>query len=199
MADAKVFLVHGWDGSPANNWFPWLKRELEQRGFLVSAPAMPHPQIPTIEDWVSHLSATVGKPDENTYLIGHSMGCQAIARYLERLPARATVGGAVFVAGFLKRLTNIGDSPEEKAVEREWLQTPLDLKKVKNHLSQSVAIFSDDDPWVPLDNQNDFKDELGSSIIIEHAKRHFSNEAGIKELPAALDAVLTMTRDRSQD
>ena len=94
MADAKVFLVHGWDGSPANNWFPWLKRELEQRGFLVSAPAMPHPRMPTIEDWVSHLSATVGKPDENTYLIGHSMGCQAIARYLERLPGLSALPAA---------------------------------------------------------------------------------------------------------
>ena len=196
MKQPRIFLVHGWDGSPANNWFPWLKRELEQRGFLVSAPAMPHPQIPTIEDWVSHLSATVGKPDEDTYLIGHSMGCQAIARYLERLPAGVTVGGAVFVAGFFKRLADIGDSPEEKAVEREWLQTPLDLKKVKTHLSQSVAIFSDDDPWVPLDNQNDFKNELGSKLIIEHEKKHFDNTAGVKELPAALDAVLTMAGGR---
>lgn len=192
MSQQKVFLVHGWGGSPTNNWFPWLKKELERRGFMVSALKMPHAETPTIEDWVSHLATAVKKPDEDIYLVGHSIGCQAIARYLERLPAGAMVGGVVFVAGFFKRLTNIGDDPDDRAIELEWLETPLDLNKVKTHFKQSVAIFSDDDQWVPADNQDDFKSILGSKIIIEHAKRHFSDDSGIKELTAALNAVLTL-------
>ena len=32
-------MVHGWDGNPNNHWFPWLKKELEKRGFEVHVPA----------------------------------------------------------------------------------------------------------------------------------------------------------------
>ncbi len=46
----RVFIVHGWDGSPSNCWFPWLQRELQKRGCAVSVLSMPHPEIPTIVD-----------------------------------------------------------------------------------------------------------------------------------------------------
>jgi len=36
-----IVLVHGWLSSPDQHWFPWLKRELEGRGFHVIAPPMP--------------------------------------------------------------------------------------------------------------------------------------------------------------
>ena len=29
----RVFIVHGWDGYPEEVWFPWLKKELEAKGF----------------------------------------------------------------------------------------------------------------------------------------------------------------------
>lgn len=77
--------------------------------------------------------------------------------------------------------------------DRHWLEAPLDFGKVKARLGKSIAIFSEDDPWVPLDNQNDFRDKLGSKIIIEHAKRHFSGRDGVKELPSALRAVEEIT------
>jgi len=31
----RVFLIHGWEGSPEEGWRPWLKKELEKRGFKV--------------------------------------------------------------------------------------------------------------------------------------------------------------------
>ena len=37
------------------------------------------------------------------------------------------------------------------------------------------TIFSDNDPYVPLDNQDDFKIRLGSKIIIDHNKGHFKH------------------------
>ena len=27
----RVFIIHGWEGHPENAWFPWLKKELEQK------------------------------------------------------------------------------------------------------------------------------------------------------------------------
>src|SRR3989338_6493172 len=89
----RAFIIHGWDGYPDEGWFPWLKAELEKNGFQVHVPAMPESAEPKIETWVSHLSKAVGDVDENTYFVGHSIGCQTILRFLESLPADKKVGG----------------------------------------------------------------------------------------------------------
>lgn len=189
----RVAIVHGWDGTPEEGWFPWLKKELEARGFKVIVPQLPDAGSPRIQTWVPALAAAVGIPDEETYFVGHSMGCQTIARYLESLPESAVVGGVVYVAGFFKRLTNL-EGPNEEAITVPWLQTPLDLTKVKTRAPRSIAIFSDDDPFVPLDNQNDFRDRLHSEIIVEHGKNHFNESSGFLELPVALESLLKLAR-----
>jgi hypothetical protein len=188
----RVFIIHGWDGYPEENWFPWLKKELESKGFEVYVPQLPDSGIPRIQKWIPKLAETVGNADEQTYFIGHSLGCQTIARYLESLPKNIKVGGAVFVAGFFKRLTGPEDEPGVPETDRHWLDTPLDLEKVKSHLPKSIAIFSDNDPYVPLDNQDDFRDKLGSRIIIEHNMYHFSKSHGITQLPIALESLLNI-------
>ena len=188
----RVFIFHGWDGYPEEGWFPWLKKELETRGFEVIVPQFPQPEEPRIVSWVSKVREVVGVPDKDTYLIGHSMGCQAIIRFLEKLPEGAIVGGAIFVAGFLKRLTNLESDELVRDVVQEWLSAPIDLEKAKSHLLKSVAIFSDNDPYVPVDNRAEFEERLGSKIIIEHGRGHFSGSTGTKELPAVLDALREM-------
>lgn len=190
----RVYIIHGWEGYPEENWFPWLKHELEARGFEVYVPQMPDAKSPRIEKWVPAITRIVINPDKDTYFIGHSMGCQAIARYLETLPENTKIGGVIFVAGFFKRLTGLGEEPEYEAVEKDWLKTPIDLTKIKNHLSHSVAIFSDDDPYVPLDNQDDFRDKLKSKIIVQHKMNHFSGNWGVTELPVVLEELLKMTK-----
>lgn len=184
---SRVIIVHGWDGTPRDGWFPWLKKELQARGFSVAVPQLPDPGKPRIDSWVSKLAETVGTPDAQTYFVGHSMGCQAIARYLESLPAGTKVGGAVFVAGFFKHLSGLENDPATRETDRHWLTAPLDLERARKHLPKSVAIFSDDDPWVPLDNQDDFRDKLGSEIVVEHGKGHFS---GVRDKALSVSVVL---------
>lgn len=190
----RVFIVHGWGGYPLEGWFPWLKAELEMKGFSVAVPQMPDTDNPRIESWVPALAIAVGVADADTYFVGHSMGCQTIARYLEALPEGVRVDGAVFVAGFFKQLTNIEeDGPDAVTIAAAWLDTPLDFMKIKSHVPKSVAVFSDNDPYVPLDNQDDFRNKLGSEIIIEKNAGHFSGSDGIVELPKALNAVLSLS------
>ena len=53
---------------------------------------MPEPEFPRIQNWIPAIAKIVGTPDEQTYFVGHSMGNQAIARYLETLPAEVKIG-----------------------------------------------------------------------------------------------------------
>ena len=97
----RVFIIHGWDGYPEEGIFPWLKKELQNRGFSVFNPSMPELLRPKIKVWVEFLKEQVGALDENTFLFGHSIGAQIILRYLESLPEDTKIGGAVFLAGWI--------------------------------------------------------------------------------------------------
>ena len=178
----RVFIIHGWDGSPTNCWFPWLKNELEKKNFTVEVLSMPDPERPKINDWVNCLSDAVGEPDVNTYFVGHSMGCQTILRYIEKIGK--PIGGIVCVAGFFKLLYLTTD--EEKEIAKPWLETPIDFEKIKKQTDKIVAIFSDNDPDVDLINKELFEKNLGAKTLVEHNKGHFSDDAGIKELSSVL-------------
>jgi predicted alpha/beta hydrolase family esterase len=185
----RAVIVHGWGGTPEEGWLPWLKHQLEQRGFSVEVPSMPETGTPKPEIWVPHLAVVVGTPDEGTILIGHSMGCQTILRYLESLPTNVRVGGAVLVAGF----TQIsGLTPEEEVVWKPWARAPLDLARAREHVRSVTALFSDNDPNVPLTNVEVFRRELGANTVTLRNRRHFSGDDGAVDLPEALDAVLTI-------
>lgn len=189
----RVFIVHGWGGFPAEGWFPWLKAELEKRGFDVQVPAMPHPETPTIEDWVSALVAAVGnKPDGQTYLVGHSMGCQTIMRYLASLPSGTSIGGALFVAGFF---TLRALDAEEKVVAQPWLDTAINTARIRATTKNFAAIFSPTDRWVPIENKKFFEEKLGATTAIVDGKEgnHFGGSDGVTELPKALELVLAMS------
>ena len=186
----RVFIIHGWDGYPEEGCFPWLKKELEERGFQVFNPAMPESIRPKIETWVPFLSKLIGTPDEETTLFGHSIGSQTIMRYLETLPKNMKINKVVFLAGWVNLTEEANEDDEDKGIAKPWLETPIDWEKVKSHANKFIAIFSDNDPLVPLSDSEIFKDKLGAEIIIEKNKGHFSGSDGITELPSALEAIL---------
>lgn len=186
----RAFLIHGWSGHIENGIFPWLKENLEKRGFVVYAPKMPDPGNPKINTWVPFLSEQIGVPNENTFLFGHSMGVQAILRYLESISSGSKIGGAVFLAGFTHLTDEAYEEEEDQEIAKPWLGTPINWNKVKSSVGKFIAIFSDNDPFVPLSDSDIFKENLGAKIIIENRKGHFSDSDGIKELPSALSSVL---------
>ncbi len=193
----RVFIIHGWGGYPEEGWFPWLKKELEKNGFKVFVPAMPNTDEPKIDEWVNFIADLVKEPDENTYFIGHSIGAQAILRYLERLDNKK-IGGAIFVAGWfhLSEFTFKEEPSKEeegRIIAKPWLETPINFEKVKKTTNNFVAIFSDSDPYVPIEDKNIFEEKLGAEIIIEHTKGHFSGSDGIYDLPIVLDSLLKMS------
>jgi predicted alpha/beta hydrolase family esterase len=53
---------------------------LSERGIQAYVPEMSDPEEPSISEWVPYLSQNVGGLDEDTYFIGHRVGCQAILR-----------------------------------------------------------------------------------------------------------------------
>lgn len=178
----RVFLIHGWEGKPDNHWFPWLSWELKARGFEVYALTMPHPDKPRVSEWIAEIKNAVGRPNKETYFVGHSLGCIAILRYIVTLPKTAKVGGCVFVAGFCGDL----GIPEIA----EFTSLPLDMEMAKNHCPNFVTIFSDNDEYVPMERSLEFQKTLGAKAILERGKGHFSKDEGVDALPSVFKSLI---------
>lgn len=182
----RAIIVHCWEGYPQYCWYPWVKKELEAKGFQVEVPAFPETENPKLDGWLTKLKEIIGKPDEELYLIGHSLGCATIMRYLESLSENQKVGGVVFVAGFNE---NVG-----YAEIQTFFETPIDLEKIKSKSKNGFqAVHSDDDPHVDLKYADVFKNKLGAKVIIKHNAKHFSGaiegEEPCLELPDVVQSV----------
>ena len=191
----KVFIIHGWGGSPDEEIHKWMKQELESNGFEVNVLTMPNTDEPKIEEWIPFLKENAKDPDENTFFIGHSIGCQTILRYLETLPENKKIGGTVLIAPWISLLETAYENPEEeKKIAKHWLETPIDWENVKTHTNNFVAIFSDNDFCVPLSDKNIFEEKLRSKIIVEHNKGHFTEENNITKVPSAISSLMEMSK-----
>ncbi len=176
----KVYLIHGWSGKPSDKaWFGWLRRECEKKGIEFEFPEMPDTDYPKIEEWVGKLNEIVR--GEKIYLIGHSIGNQAIMRYLEQLEEGRKIKGVVFVAGFFNLLEGAYEDEEEIDVAKPWLETPIDCEKVRKRFEKILAIFSTDDDCVPLSDSELFKEKLGAEIIVKENEGHFNEINEIME------------------
>jgi hypothetical protein len=92
----KIFIFHGAYGHPGENWFPWLKAELEKLGATVIVPKFPTPADQSLESWMNVVGLYQIGP--NDVLIGHSIGAALAMKILEEHKVKA----AFLVAGVFK-------------------------------------------------------------------------------------------------
>ncbi|HAO64478.1 TPA: hypothetical protein DCQ44_00670 [Candidatus Taylorbacteria bacterium] len=177
----KVYIIHGYTGYPNKNWFPWLKSELEKIGIEVTVPAMPHTEAPQYSEWLSYLQSIVKNPDENTFFVGHSLGCAAILQYVNNLNPKTRIGGVVLVAGF--------STPIHFIELNSFFEVPFDEEKIKKCSNKIVAINSDNDPHVPYTQAEKLAYSFGAELIKVHDGQHLNEKAGYKELPLVLEKI----------
>ena len=181
----RAYLIHGWGGSDSSEgWFGWLKKELKDREIEVTSFNMPNTDEPKIKEWIGFLKENVKNINEETYFIGHSIGCQAILRFLEQLPENIKIKACIFVAPWmhLDKKTIEEEGEEVVKIAKPWIETPIDFEKVKKHTPNFLTIFSDNDFYVPLSDSEIFKEKLNAKIIIKNNEEHFNETKEIKEI-----------------
>lgn len=164
----KAVIIHLWEGYPQYCWYQNTKSELEHFGFVVHVPQMPDPNLPKQDRWVSTLRETIGKPDKDTYLIGHSIGAVTILRYLEGLSENEKVGGVILVAGFTD---DMGYD-----VFSNFFTEPLRFEKIRNKARNFTVIVSDDDPYVDMKYGHELSRELNGELIVKKGMKHMSQD-----------------------
>ncbi len=183
----RAIIVHGFKGKPDTNWKPWLKQQLELNDFSVNVPEMPNTDNPLVDEWVRKLSETVGSfGSDEIYLIGHSLGCITVLKYLETLSQEQKVKLCVFVAGFGRRFDSYQGGHDS------FFEQDLDWDKIVKHSDNLIAIHSRDDPSVGYKELTVFEDKLNAKTILLDDMGHFSSQDGVFAIPVVLSAILEL-------
>lgn len=159
-----VIIIHGYGADPGSNWFPWLAGELRDAGLQVKVPDFGQDLQPDFSRWSEVLrEALNGLNPQETVLVGHSLGGALISRYL------SSYEGEPFLASFLVAAPfsdldwgNLKDFFEKGKMDAS----------AKDNMGKVVILASDDDPHVPLDHAEKYRELLGGEVILEHALEH---------------------------
>lgn len=179
-----ALILHGTNGDPEGNWFPWLKTELENRGYNVWAPELPGADAPNVKRYNDFIFSSGWEFNEESLLIGHSSGSVAIYGVLSKLPEGVQVRQAILVGTFKDDL----GWPNLKGLFEE----PFDYTKIKTKAKKFSLLHSDNDPHCPLEGAQLLARALGGELTIVPGAEHFSISAGgerFRQLPIILDLI----------
>jgi predicted alpha/beta hydrolase family esterase len=187
---ARLLVVHRWGARPEDVWYPWLRRELSKVRpppfDEIRVPAFPTPDAPAIDAWIATIGRALGQPTpalERTVLVGHSVGCQAILRWLATLPRGARVRGVVLVAAWWSV-----DAPWPEI--EPWIDTPFDETRARECARRVEVLLGTADPFVADQEASAalFRERLDARVTIVPNAGHFNAE----KAPAVLTAVAGM-------
>jgi hypothetical protein len=178
-----TILIHGAYGHPNENWFPWLKAELKILGEKVFVPEFPTPENQTLENWLMVFDDYKRYLDENTILVGHSLGSAFIFRILERL--KRHVKAAFLVAGFTGKLGH----HEFDDINKSFLAERFDWEKIKKSCRKFFVYNSDNDPYVPLEQGKRIAENLGVELRLMRGAGHFNADVGYTQFEILLEDI----------
>jgi len=185
----KAIILHGTGNDWTGNWMPWIKTQLETRGYEVYAPSLPDSDYPNAKKWASYVIENVPfLIDDETIIVGHSAGAALIPQLLQELPDGTRIKKAILVSGFH---TDLG---WEKLKDAQNIE--VDYDKVRKMAGDFTLIYSDNDPYVPADEVEWLAEKLDGKLKMIKGQGHFNLEASpkYKEFPKLL-AIILRERD----
>lgn len=182
-------IIHGVSGSSRENWFPWFKSELEKRAWKVLAPDLPNAEHPKVLEWNSALLSLVGEFDENSVIVGHSLGVPAGLNLAQALGKK--IGKLILVAPVNRRqewgklMAEVPDL-DWQAV-KNFAEINFDWQKIANLAKQIIFYYSDNDKYIPLSSIDFYKEHLPAARYSPlSGKGHFNTASGVAEFPELL-------------
>lgn len=155
MKNAAIF--HGIGDSPNSFWYPYVKKQLELKGYQVWSPQLPNFDDPKLQEQLDFVFGNF-ELNEQTVLIAHSAGAPLILGMLEQ--ASVKIAQAILAAGFC--------SPLPQGANK-MLKPSYGWEKIKRNVKDIIFINSDNDPWACDDRQGRAMFErLGGTLIIRH-------------------------------
>ncbi|MCX5923932.1 MAG: alpha/beta hydrolase [Candidatus Dependentiae bacterium] len=179
MHTIKVIFIHGNGGcSPKDNWFPYLKSELEKLGLQVIARQFPDAVLARSCYWLPFLKNELSA-DEFTIIVGHSSGALAAMRFAEN----NKLLGSILIAAMHT------DLEIESEILSGYFDTPWDWQAIKDNQQWIVQFASTDDPWIPIAEPRFVHQKLNSQYHEFTNQGHFGGDYFKKEFPEIVKVI----------
>lgn len=166
-----AFIFHGTEGYPEENWFPWLKKKLEERGYEVFVPQFPTPKDQSLGAWLKVFDQYQEDLNEDSIIAGHSLGGIFLLKLLEKLKKPIKVACFVGTPIGVKPILNYDRDSSFSGFNFDW-------KNIKNKSKNFIVFQSDNDPYVSLGNGEQLAQELGVELNMIPGAGHFNKKAG---------------------
>lgn len=177
-----AIIIHGTKGCPEENWFPWLKKQLEAFGYKVVVPQFPTPENQTPKDWFEVINKYEDTINAETILIGHSCGGAFLLRVLEKFKTK--IKAAVFVA------PSCGIKPiKYYEVDRPFIEKPFDWEKIKNSAKHFFIFHSEDDPFICVGNSELIAKKTNGDLTVLQDAGHFNVKSGYTTFELLLEKI----------
>ena len=176
------FIIHGIYANPESNWFPWLKKELENKGFEVVVPKFPTPLDQSLESWMRTIAKYKNRINEEAVLVGHSLGATFILNYLEKSGKK--IRAAYLVAPFHKLLGSSYDKLNNTFVDKQF-----DWEKIKSNCGKLFVCASDKDEYIPLEITKELIKKLNAEFNLIPDGGHLNKESGYDKFPLLLKII----------
>ncbi len=173
----KVFIIHGYQSSPEQHWFPWLATKIEQMGSQCEIVHLQGSDQPDFATWRQNLEAQVHPLNEQTIIVAHSLGCISVLDYLSEALNGRLIKAIFMVAGFNEKLTAL---PE---LNQFVQQAKLNDALLRFRIQQRYSLFSCNDPFVPAPLSIRFGQLLNAQMIEVKKAGHFIQSDGLSEFP----------------
>ena len=174
-----VILIHGFGGNNKENWFPWLKKELQNLEHKVISPSFPNPSSPNLGQWLDYLQTLSTHFTNDSILVGHSLGVPFILSILETHKVKA----AFLVAGF-SELPKNKFSPKMTTFIKQF-----NWDKIKENCSKFEIFHSDNDPYVPIELAENLANNLDSKLTVIEGGAHLNSTSGYKKFYLLLEKI----------
>lgn len=162
-----IIIIHGVGAGPESNWFPWLKEKLEELNCTVYIPQFSGPEEQSLDDWMKTFEDYKQYLNEETILVGHSLGVPFILSVLETI--NKPIKAAFLVAGCAKQV----GIPEFDIINKTFLEKVFDWNKIKQNCKKFYVYNSDNDIYIPLELGKDLANKLGVKLIFCKGAGHF--------------------------
>ncbi len=172
-----ALIIHGTKGSPNGNWFPWLSRQLDLRGYTSVIPQFPTPDGQNLSSWLSCAQEYTSALDQRTLLIGHSIGATFALRLLERLST--PICATALVAGVSGPL----GLPDYDTLNATFHSSPFAWEAIRRNAGKVICLAGDNDPYVPPEQGRHIAEKLGSELTVVPGGGHLNAEFGFSTLP----------------
>lgn len=189
-----ALILHGWEGKAESNWFMSTKKSLEEIGYEVIVPNLPNPNTPNLNEQLTYLAQFKTRLTDQSVIIGHSLGGQLAAKFIETLDNKIntlilvapTYPGVADDMGITDRILN-----ENEKAFIPYTQQGVDFEKVSQNTRFQHLHISQNDPYIALNAVKEYYRNIPELRVTTYEnKGHFNEDSGVTRLPEIIDGIM---------